>query len=91
LALTTTAHATEEWGLQVMKHILDTRTATSRVCSPGYFNLEGVADKVPIEQQMKMLLSGLWGHGIESFMKVLENRRKAGGVQGIKVRIQDKQ
>jgi hypothetical protein len=58
-------------------------------CTPSYFNLEGAIDRVPQQQQqqMQMARSGLWGHGIEDFLKYIEGWRAEGNMKGIEVRI----
>lgn len=55
-------------------------------CTPSYFNVEGELDRVPPEMQSMVSKSGLWGHGIESFVKVLEKWREEGNMEGVEVR-----
>lgn len=54
-------------------------------CTPGYFNAEGALDRTPPEMQMVMTRSGLWGHGMEDFVRVLEEWREEGNMQGIEI------
>jgi hypothetical protein len=54
-------------------------------CTPSYFNVEGGIDRVPPEFQTIMARSGLWGHGIEDFMRVIEAWREEGSMRGIEV------
>jgi cation diffusion facilitator CzcD-associated flavoprotein CzcO len=56
-------------------------------CTPSYFNMEGLLDRLPPEKQARMARSGLWGHGIEDFLKHLEAWHTEGNMQGIEVRV----
>jgi hypothetical protein len=79
-----TAAGVEDWGLQIMMRSLPMAAISG--CTPSYFNLEGGLDRVPAEEQMKMARWGLWGHGIEDFLKHIEAWRAEGSMRGIKVR-----
>jgi cation diffusion facilitator CzcD-associated flavoprotein CzcO len=78
-----TAAAVEDWGMQIMVRSIPMAAISG--CTPSYFNLEGGLDRVPPEEQMKMARSGLWGHGIEDFLKHIEAWRAEGSMQGIEV------
>ncbi|KAH8694178.1 hypothetical protein BGW36DRAFT_301315 [Talaromyces proteolyticus] len=78
--------AADHWGLQVLMHAAP--MALSFGCTPSYFNMEGDIDRAPVEMRMKMARSGLWGSGIEDFLKVIESWRADGNMRGIQVQIQ---
>lgn len=82
--VTSTAAAVEDWASQVMVRSVPMGAMIG--CTPNYFNLEGAIDKVPPEAQMKMARSGLWGHGIEDLVGLMEAWRAKGNMQGIEVR-----
>jgi cation diffusion facilitator CzcD-associated flavoprotein CzcO len=82
-AVTSTAAAAEEWAAQVMMH--STPMAAIFGCTPSYFNGEGAIDRAPAEMQINMARSGLWGHGIEDFVRIVEAWREEGSMQGIEV------
>jgi cation diffusion facilitator CzcD-associated flavoprotein CzcO len=83
-AVTVSAEAAEAWGMQVLMH--SAPMAAIIGCTPSYFNVEGGIDRTPPEFQPIMARSGLWGHGIESFMDVIDAWREVGNMQGIEVR-----
>ncbi|KAF2811306.1 FAD/NAD(P)-binding domain-containing protein [Mytilinidion resinicola] len=82
-AVTATAAAAQDWGVQVLMR--SPPMAAIAGCTPSYFNVEGGIDRAPPEMQMIMARSGLWGHGIEDFMRVVEAWREEGSMQGIEV------
>ncbi|KAF8862082.1 flavin-binding monooxygenase-like family protein [Acephala macrosclerotiorum] len=79
-----TATAVEDWALQIQMRSLPMGAMMG--CTPSYFNLEGALDRIPPEQQMKRSRSGIWGHGIEDFLRHVEAWRAEGNMQGIEVR-----
>jgi cation diffusion facilitator CzcD-associated flavoprotein CzcO len=83
-AVAPTAAAAEDWAMQVLEHSVPMVAAAG--CTPGYFNVEGAIDRAPPEAHMLMARSGLWGHGIEDFVQVVEKWRENGQMQGIEVR-----
>jgi cation diffusion facilitator CzcD-associated flavoprotein CzcO len=83
-AITITSAAAENWGMQVLMH--SAPMAALSGCTPGYFNVEGRIDRVPPEMQITLARSGLWGPGIEDFVRILETWREEGSLQGIEVR-----
>ncbi|KAF2793764.1 FAD/NAD(P)-binding domain-containing protein [Melanomma pulvis-pyrius CBS 109.77] len=83
-AVKTTAAAAEGWGMQVLMH--SAPMAAIAGCTPSYFNVEGGIDRAPPEMGMIMMRSGLWGNGIEDFMRVVEAWREEGSMHGIEVR-----
>jgi cation diffusion facilitator CzcD-associated flavoprotein CzcO len=83
VSVTPTVEAAQNWGMQVLMHSAPMAAAAG--CTPGYFNAEGSIDRAPIEKQMLMARSGLWGSGIEDFVQVVEAWREEGGMQGIEV------
>ncbi|KAJ5587878.1 uncharacterized protein N7459_003643 [Penicillium hispanicum] len=84
-AVAPTAEAAEAWATQVMMH--GAPLAVVLGCTPGYGNLEGDIDRAPVEKQMVMARSGIWGWGIEDFVAVIEAWRAEGDMQGIEVRV----
>jgi len=84
-AVAPTAAAAEEWGTQIMMR--SAPMASIIGCTPSYFNLEGAIDRVAPEQMMTMARSGLWGHGIETFLECIEAWRGEGNMKGIEVRV----
>ncbi|TVY81020.1 FAD-binding monooxygenase ausC [Lachnellula suecica] len=78
-----TPAAVEDWGMQVLMR--SAPMAAIIGCTPSYFNLEGAIDRTPPQDQMKMARSGLWGTGIEDFLKYIEAWRKEGNMMGIEV------
>jgi cation diffusion facilitator CzcD-associated flavoprotein CzcO len=83
LTVTTSTKAAENWGMQVLMH--SAPGAAIIGCTPGYFNVEGEIDRVPPEMQMAMARSGVWGHGIEDFVRNVEAWLGEGKMQGIEV------
>jgi hypothetical protein len=84
-AVAPTAEAVEEWGLQVLMN--SAPMAAIMGCTPGYFNVEGLIDRAPPEEQMKMARSSLWGRGIENFLVLIEAWRDEGSMKGIELRV----
>ncbi|KAF2265468.1 FAD/NAD(P)-binding domain-containing protein [Lojkania enalia] len=82
-SVTTTAAAAENWGTQVLMHSAPMAAITG--CTPNYFNIEGDLDRAPPNMQMIMARSGLWGHGIEDFVRIVEAWREEGNMQGIEI------
>ncbi|OAK93511.1 flavin-binding monooxygenase-like family protein [Phaeosphaeriaceae sp. SRC1lsM3a] len=78
-----THEAADNWGMQVLMRSAPMAAIVG--CTPSYFNVEGGIDRVPPEFQMIMARSGLWGHGIENFLAVIEGWREEGSMQGIEV------
>jgi len=83
-AVNTTLEGAENWGMQVLMHAAG--MAAIAGCTPGYFNVEGEADKVPEELQMKFAKSAVWGHGGVSYVKVLGDWMAEGKFSGLEVR-----
>lgn len=84
LVVVPSAEAAEDWGIQVMMHSAPMGVAIG--CTPGYFNLEGDLARVPVEQQLILARSGLWGSGIEHWLGIIESWRAKGDMKGITVR-----
>lgn len=81
--VTVSAKAAEDWGMQVLMRSAPMAAIVG--CTPSYFNVEGGIDRTPPEFQAVMARSGLWGHGIESFVGVVDAWREEGSLQGIEV------
>lgn len=59
-------------------------------CTPGYLNAEGMMDKVMEmgqEAQMKAARGGIWGAGINDFVRVTKEWRDEGTMRGIEVKV----
>ncbi|KAK9233824.1 hypothetical protein V1525DRAFT_415198 [Lipomyces kononenkoae] len=82
-AVATTKTAAEEWGTQVMMRAAPTAAIVG--CTPSYMTLEGGIERVPPERQVIMARSGIWGLGIEDYLKHIEAWRAEGNLQGIEV------
>lgn len=50
-----------------------------------YFNMEGLADKLPPEVQMKAARNTIWGGGMAAFTQILEDWRAEGSLYGLEV------
>jgi cation diffusion facilitator CzcD-associated flavoprotein CzcO len=83
--ISTDSAAAEEWANQVAMRSVPMAAIVG--CTPSYFNVEGEIDRVPPEFQMIMARSGLWGHGIEDFLGVIEGWREEGEMRGIRVEV----
>ncbi|KAI7131812.1 hypothetical protein KC352_g31130, partial [Hortaea werneckii] len=78
--------AQEEWAGLIMSKAAS--FAAMRGCTPGYYNLEGENDKIaamPPEVQMKAARNAIWGDGFLSYLKVLEDWRAEGSLEGLHV------
>ncbi|KAJ4289581.1 hypothetical protein N0V90_010910 [Kalmusia sp. IMI 367209] len=82
-AVTATKAATDDWGTQVLMHSFP--GAAILGCTPGYINVEGELARAPPEKQMVIARSGVWGHGIEDFVRTVEAWYEKGDLQGIEV------
>jgi cation diffusion facilitator CzcD-associated flavoprotein CzcO len=83
--VTTTKDGADNWGMQVLMHSFP--GAAILGCTPSYFNAEGEIDRTPPEKQMLLMRSGVWGYGIEDFVRTVEAWYERGGMQGIEVQI----
>ncbi|KAK7061129.1 hypothetical protein VNI00_000865 [Paramarasmius palmivorus] len=81
-----TKEAEERWAVDIM-----TRTAALAAvsgCTPSYLNREGELSQLahaPVEVQMKAARGAIWGEGFESFMKVIEEWKAKGNLEGIEI------
>ncbi|KAF2150320.1 monooxygenase [Myriangium duriaei CBS 260.36] len=81
-----TPDAAKAWGEELLMR--SAPTAAILGCTPGYFNLESQLDAMATsspEAQMQMGKTGLWGAGIEDFLKTIEAWRAEGSMKGIEV------
>lgn len=84
-AIAPSAGAAEDWATQILMR--SAPMAALGGCTPSYFNVEGMLDRTPPEMQMKMAKSGLWGHGIEDFVRVIEAWREEGSMRGLEIHV----
>lgn len=80
-----TPEAAEDWGTQITKHAAAFGPLIG--CTPGYFNLEGEAQRIPVEFQAVAARSGILGTGVESYVAIIEAWRAEGSMKGIEVRV----
>ena len=78
-----TAEAEEAWTGEILKRSFS--SAGIAGCTPSYLNGEGILDSLPMEYKMKAARMGIWGDGIESFMKTLEAWEEDGKLEGLDV------
>ncbi|KAL9111520.1 MAG: hypothetical protein Q9227_004007 [Pyrenula ochraceoflavens] len=83
-AVAPTAAAVEDWAMQILMRAAPMGAIMG--CTPSYFNLEGELDRVPPEDQVKMMRSGLWGYGVEDYLDHLEAWRMEGSMAGLDVK-----
>lgn len=84
-AIEPTVAAAEDWAMQIL--IRGAPMAAGAGCTPGFYNVEGIVDRLPSEEQLKMARSGVWGYGIESYLAHIEAWRAEGGMRGIEMRV----
>ncbi|KAJ4245508.1 hypothetical protein NW762_014017 [Fusarium torreyae] len=84
-AVKTTEEAAEAWATQVMMR--SPSMALVFGCTPGYFNLEGDIDRIPMESRGKMARHSIWGSGIEDFVSTLEAWREEGSLAGVDIAV----
>ena len=78
-----TEDACKQWGdeLASCAHL----TAGVLACTPGYFTLEGDAERIPQETLGKMARAGLYGKGYMAYKRILEDWRSTGILEGLSV------
>lgn len=85
VAVEPTAEAEEAYAQKIMGMALVSAPVAG--CTPGYNNREGEVDKVSsVEGKMAMARMGVWGQGIASFERFLEEWRREGRMVGVEVR-----
>ncbi|CAK5269541.1 unnamed protein product [Mycena citricolor] len=76
--------AEDAWTAEVVKRA--TWFAAVGGCTPGYFSLEGEGGRPKsIADQLKAAKSAVWGEGIVSYAKILEQWQAQGGLKGFSV------
>ncbi len=78
-----TVEAEEIWSGEIAKRSMS--FAGMAGCTPSYLNGEGIMDSLPMEVKMKAARMGIWGEGIESFMRTLEAWEQDGKLEGLEV------
>ncbi|KAF2727997.1 FAD/NAD(P)-binding domain-containing protein [Polyplosphaeria fusca] len=72
-----TAEAEEEWTQRIVQST-EARAEFFRECTPGYYNNEGVAER-------RAARNATFGEGSPAFIKIIEEWRKEGKMQGLEV------
>ncbi|KAK7515020.1 putative monooxygenase [Phyllosticta citriasiana] len=83
LVVEASKEAEEEWTSEVQKRAI--RLAIFATCTPGYFNHEGAAAKKSMEEKMLDAKRALWGDGIFSWQRIVEEYDARGGLEGVEV------
>lgn len=79
-----TQQAQEAWSEQSMARAGS--LAGLSKCTPGYINLEGKADQPKsLEDMIKASRQAHWGEGIMSWVRIIEEWRAAGTMEGLEV------
>ena len=78
-----TEEACKAWGDELASSAHLTSGVLS--CLPGYFTLEGDAERIPKEALGKMARSGLYGQGYLAYASILDDWRAKGDLEGIQV------
>ncbi|AEO63111.1 uncharacterized protein THITE_2040621 [Thermothielavioides terrestris NRRL 8126] len=80
-----TSAAEEAWSLEIMKRAAWFTSVMG--CTPGYITSEGEALRQPQDQaeRAKKARAGPWTQGMASFLKVLQEYRADGSLQGFEV------
>lgn len=85
IAVEPTSEAIDAWELAILQSGGALKSAMAG-CTPGYFNMEGMADQLPPEMRMKMAKCMPWGKGMSDLRGVLEEWRAKGDLQGLEIR-----
>jgi cation diffusion facilitator CzcD-associated flavoprotein CzcO len=81
-----TKDAEEAWTGQILAGAM--AFAPMMGCTPSYYNNEGEADKAATqEEQMKAGRAAMWSDGLISYLKVLDDWRAQGDMQGLQVTV----
>ncbi|KAK8227042.1 putative monooxygenase [Phyllosticta capitalensis] len=75
--------AEDAYTAEVQKRAI--RLAIFGQCTPGYFNHEGAAAKKSMEEKMLDAKRALWGDGIFSWQKMVEEYDARGDLEGVEV------
>lgn len=76
--------AEEEWTMQVLMRA--PALAGVAGCTPSYFNQEG--RQIGESEQLTAARFSIWGEGIRSYVRVIEDWRKTGQLEGLEIHIQ---
>jgi hypothetical protein len=85
VAVEPTPEAIDAWELAIMQSGGALKSAMAG-CTPGYYNMEGLADQITPELRMKKAKCMPWGKGMSDFRLVLQKWRDEGSLKGLEVR-----
>ena len=85
VAIEPTTEAINTWELAIMQSGGALKSAMAG-CTPGYFNMEGLADQMPPEMRLKKAKCMPWGKGMSDLRRVLKEWRDEGSLKGLEVR-----
>lgn len=85
VAVEPTPEAIDAWELAILQSGGALKSAMAG-CTPGYYNMEGLADQMPPEIRMKKAKIMPWGKGMSDLRRVLEEWRDDGSLKGLELR-----
>lgn len=78
-----TLEAEESWAVQIL---MRAGAAAGQVtCTPSYINGEGALSQLGQEEMMKAARLGTWGDGVADFVRVIEEWRVKGDLEGLEI------
>lgn len=80
-----TPEAEEAWTMQILARAKG--AAGLAMCTPSYYNGEGALGKLTNQQLANLARLGTWGEGVADYVKVIEEWRAKGGLEGLEVSI----
>ena len=84
-AVEPTAEAQESWANEIASGAMT--FAAMSGCTPSYYNREGMADQMTMEEKMKAARHSVWPNGFENYLNLLEQWRADGAMKGLEVRV----
>ena len=85
VAVEPTCEAIDDWEMKILMSGGALKSAMAG-CTPGYYNMEGLADQMPPEIRMKKAKIMPWGKGMSDLRRVLEEWRDEGSLKGLELR-----